>query len=263
MDIIVCIKQVPDISDGEVVKVDPLTHTLIRESVPSVVNPFDMYAVEEGLRIRERLGGRVCVISMGPLQAKEALRETISMGADEAILISDQKFKGADTLATSFTIAAAIKKIGKFDVILCGKQAIDGDTGQVGPGVAEFLDIPVVTFVRRIKEISSGDPYKAVVERMVEDGIEEVLTELPALFTVVKEINEPRLPSLKLKLFAKRYEIPVFRIEELNLNPEEVGLTGSATQVIRTFTPLQNRVGEILKVGVEEAVERLVSFLKR
>lgn len=257
MNIIVCIKQVPDISQTVEVRLDPETHTLIREGVPSVVNPFDMYAIEEALRIREKQGGKVSVISMGPPQAKDALKEAIAMGADSAILISDPNFAGADTLATSFTLATTIKKMGDFDLILCGKQAIDGDTGQVGPELAEFLDIPIITFVRKIELIKDG---YAKVERAVEDGIEEVLTELPALFTVVKEINEPRLPSLKGKLLAKRTEIPVWGVAELGLSPNEVGLTGSPTQVIRTFTAEQKRGGEIF-IG-DAGIERVVSILR-
>ena len=179
MNIVVCIKQVPDTTD---VRIDPATNTLIREGVPSIINPFDMYAIEEALRLREKLGGKVTVISMGPPQVIDALREAISMGVDDAVLLSDRAFAGADTWATSYTLSMGIRKMGGADVILCGKQAIDGDTAQVGPGVAEFLDIPQVTYVKKIEQI---DDKKARVWRMTEEGYEVVDTSLPAMFTVV------------------------------------------------------------------------------
>ena len=191
MDIIVCIKQVPDTTD---VRIDPMTNTLIREGVQSIINPFDMYAIEEGIQLKERFGGNVIVVTMGPPQAEAALREAISLGADEGILVSDRAFAGSDTWATSYTLAAAIKKIGGFDLIICGKQASDGDTAQVGPGIAAHLDLPQVTYVKKVENI---DEKHAKVERMTEEGYEVVETPLPCLLTVVKEINEPRLPSLK------------------------------------------------------------------
>ncbi|MDI6839540.1 MAG: electron transfer flavoprotein subunit beta/FixA family protein [bacterium] len=260
MNIIVCIKQVPDISQSVEIKINPETNTIMREGVPSIVNPFDMYAIEEGIRIKEKLGGNVTAISMGPLQAKEALKEAISMGVDAAFLISDPKFAGSDTLATSYTLATAIMKIGNFDLILCGKQAVDGDTGQVGPEVAEFLGIPVVTFVRKIAEITQK---YAIVERLVERGVELVETSLPALFTVVKEINEPRLPSLSGKLRAKKTEIPVWGVKEIDVKADEVGLIGSPTCVVRIFTPDQNRGGKVFNGSVDEAVKHLVIFLSK
>ena len=191
MNIIVCIKQVPNTTD---VKIDPVKNTLIREGVESIINPFDMYAIEEAVRLKERFGGKVTVISMGPPQAEAALKEAISIGCDEAILISDRKFAGSDTWATSYTLSCAIKKIGVFDIILCGKQASDGDTAQVGPGISTHLNIPQVTYVKKIEEIKDN---KARVERMTEEGYDIVETPIPCLFTVVKEINTPRLPSLK------------------------------------------------------------------
>ena len=150
MNIIVCIKQVPDTTN---VRIDPETNTLVRSGVQSIVNPFDMYAIEEGVRLKEKFGGLVTILTMGPPQAEEALREAISLGADEAVLVSDRAFAGSDTWATSYTLSRTIQKIGKFDIIICGKQAIDGDTAQVGPGIAAFLDIPQITFVKKIEDI--------------------------------------------------------------------------------------------------------------
>ncbi len=256
MKIICLIKQVPDTTD---IKINPETNTLIREGVPSIINPFDMYAIEEGLRIKERLGGEVTAISMGPPQAEEALREALSLGVDQAILLSHPAFAGADTLATSYTLAQAISKLKPYDLILCGRQASDGDTGQVGPGVAEHLNIPQVAFVRRIEKI---DPEHAVVERMTEEGYEVIQTPLPALFTVVKEINEPRLPSLKGKLKAKKAEIPVWGLEEVGLKEEEVGLNGSPTQVLRVFTPKPREKGEIWEGDPTEVANKLYAKLK-
>jgi electron transfer flavoprotein beta subunit len=248
MRFVVCVKQVPDTTE---VRVNPETNTLIREGVPAMVNPFDLYAVEEALILKEKFGGEVVVISMGPPQAEEALREVISMGADRAILISDKRFAGADTWATSYTLAAAIRKIGEFDIILTGKQAADGDTAQVGPGIAEFLDIPQATFVRKVEEL---DPVKRTVslQSMWEEGSEILELPLPCLITTVKELNEPRLPSLRGKLTAKKAEIPVWSFDDLGVKEEEVGLKGSPTQVIKIFPPPPRAEGE-LHADVEPA----------
>ncbi len=255
MNIIVSIKQVPDTTE---VRIDPVTNTLIREGVPTIINPFDENAIEEGLRLRDKHGGKVTVITMGPPQAADALREALAMGADDAILVSDRRFAGADTLATSYTLSQTIKKIGKFDVLLFGKQAIDGDTAQVGPGVAEHLGIPQVAYVRKI-EINDNT---ARVERVMEDGYEIIELKLPALFTVVKEINEPRFPSLKGKIMAKKREIPVWTVEDIEADAHSVGLDGSPTKVIRTFTPSPRGKGEILQGTVEEQVSELVKRLQ-
>lgn len=241
MKFIVCIKQVPDTTE---VRVNPETNTLVREGVPSVVNPLDLYAVEEALLLKEQVGGEIIAISMGPPQAEEALREVISMGVDSAILISDRKFAGADTWATSLTLATAIKKIGGFDLILTGKQAADGDTAQVGPGIAEFLDLPQATFVRKVDalDLQSG---KITVESMWEEGSEKLELPLPCVVTTVKEINEPRLPSLRGKMAAKKAEIPVWKFEDLGLQENEIGLAGSPTQVVKVFPPPPRTKGEL------------------
>src|SRR3989339_1033155 len=189
MDIIVCIKQVPDTTE---VKINPETNTLVREGVPSIINPFDENAVEEALRLREKNGGKVTVITMRPQQAKEALKQVIAMGVDEVILVSDRAFAGSDTWATSYTLAQAIKKIGKFDLIFCGRQAIDGDTAQVGPQLAEFLMIPQVTYAQKV-EIKDNE---AIVERALENGYMVIKAKLPILLTTIKELNIPRYPNV-------------------------------------------------------------------
>ncbi len=255
MNVIVCVKQVPETTG---VKINKDTNTLIREGTKGIINPFDMYAVEEGLRIKEKLGGEVIAISMGPPQADEALREVISYGVDDAVLLSDLAFAGADTLATSRTLAKGVKKVGGFGLIICGKQAIDGDTAQVGPAIAEKLDIPYVAFVRKIRDISN---HTLVVERMMDDGYDVLEVTLPALITVVKEINEPRMPSLRGKMKAKSVDIPVWGISELGISEEEVGLKGSATQVIKIFTPQRHGNREMLEGSVEKQVDQLVSRL--
>ncbi|MFH1640672.1 MAG: electron transfer flavoprotein subunit beta/FixA family protein [Candidatus Omnitrophota bacterium] len=256
MNIIVCIKQVPETTD---VRINPDTNTLVREGVKSIVNPFDMYAIEECVRIKEKLGGKATAITMGPPQAEAVLREAISMGMDEGILISDRAFAGSDTWATSYTLASAIKKIGAFDIILCGKQASDGDTAQVGPGISTHLDVPQVTCVKKIEEIKDGF---ARVERMTEEGFEIIETPLPVLLTVVKEINEPRLPSLKGMMRAKQAKISFWTQKELDLDSQKIGLCGSPTQVVKIFTPPPKTGGQILKGETQEIVEKLVDLLK-
>lgn len=256
MNIVVCIKQVPNTTD---VKIDPVTNTLVREGVESVINPFDAYAIEEGVRLKERFGGKVTVITMGPPQAETALREAISLGCDEAILVSDRKFAGSDTWATSYTISCAIKTLGEFDVIICGKQASDGDTAQVGPGIATHLDIPQVTYVKKIEEISND---KAKVERMTEGGYDIVETPLPCLFTVVKEINTPRLPSLKGMMKSKSAKITKWTAQDIGAEPSNIGLEGSPTRVVKIFTPPPRKGGEMLKGDTQDIVKELAELLK-
>lgn len=231
MKIIVCIKQVPDTTN---VRINPETNTLVREGVQSIINPFDVYAIEEGVRLKEKHGGTLTVITMGPPQASEALRETIALGADNVYLVSDRAFAGADTLATAFALACTIRHLGGADVILMGRQAIDGDTGQVGPGVAENLDISHVTDIRKIEEIADG---RIVVERLLEEGYARIAARMPVVLTVVKEINIPRLPSLKGKLAAKKAEVPVLTAADIGAEVERLGLNGSPTQVMKIFTP--------------------------
>ena len=256
MNIIVCIKQVPETTE---VRINPETNTLIREGVKSIINPFDMYAIEEGVRFKEKFGGKVTVLTMGPPQAEGALRDAIAMGADEGILLCDRAFAGSDTWATSYTLAGAIKKIGVFDLILCGKQASDGDTAQVGPGISTHLDIPQVTYVKKVEEVRDSIIR---VERMMEEGFEVIEAPLPALLTVVKEINEPRLPSLKGMIRAKSAKITIWTQKELNLDPQAIGLCGSPTQVVKIFTPPRRAGGQILSGDKEEIAAKLTELLK-
>jgi electron transfer flavoprotein beta subunit len=233
--IIVCIKQVPETQE---VRLDPVTHTLKREGVKAMVNPFDLYALEEALRIKDDQGANVTVLTMGPPQAEAALREVLGYGADAAVLLSDRAFAGADTWATSLTLAAAIRKLGGADLIFCGKQAIDGDTAQVGPMLATILDIPYAAWARKVSFTGKGS---LEVERLLDHGYDAVEVRLPALITVVKEINEPRVPSFKAKLRAKKEPIPVWGLGDLELAAEEVGLGGSFTQVVQVFPPPPRR----------------------
>ncbi|MDD5745722.1 MAG: electron transfer flavoprotein subunit beta/FixA family protein [Candidatus Omnitrophica bacterium] len=260
MNIVVCIKQVPDTTN---VRINPETNTLIREGVQSIVNPFDMYAIEEALRLRERFQGKVTVITMGPPQAEAALREAISLGADEAILLSDRAFGGSDTLATSYALASGIKKIGQVDVIICGKQAIDGDTAQVGPGISVWLDIPQVTFVKKIEDVEEKKGTKYFrLERMTEEGHEVVEAPLPCLLTVVKEINEPRIPSLKGMMRSKKAEIIKWTAADVDADPKKVGLDGSPTQVVRIFSPTPRQGGQVLTGEAAELAAKLCELLK-
>ena len=255
MNIVVCIKQVPETTE---VKINPETNTLIREGVPAIVNPFDENAVEAALKLREKHGGKVTVITMGPPQAEEALKTTLAMGADEVLLVSDRAFAGSDTWATSYALAQTIKKIGAFDLIICGKQAIDGDTAQVGPGIAEWLGIPQVTFAVKI-ELDGG---KARVERLLEEVNEVAETPLPAVITVVKQINEPRLPSLKGMMKAKKAQIKTLKAEDIQADPKNIGLNGSPTQVIKIFTPPPKSGGEIMNGDPNENADKLIARLK-
>jgi electron transfer flavoprotein beta subunit len=256
VNIIVCIKQVPDTQD---IRINPETNTLMREGVQSIVNPFDMYAIEEALRIKEKLGGKITVICMGPKQAEEALREAVSMGVDEMALMCDRAFAGSDTWATSYTLAKGIQKLGKFDLIICGKQAIDGDTAQVGPGIAATLDIPQVTYVKKTEEIKEN---MARFEKMTEEGFEVIETPLPCLITVVKEINIPRLPSLKGKIRAKQAPVTTLTAKDIDAEPEKLGLKGSPTVVKKVFTPPKRTGGQILQGETNEVVAKLVEALK-
>jgi len=256
MNIIVCIKQVPETTE---VRIDPETHTLIREGVKSIINPFDMFALEEGVRLKEAHGGKTTVITMGPPQAESALREALAMGMDEAILLSDRAFAGSDTWATSYTLACAIERLKPFDIILCGRQASDGDTAQVGPGISVQLDIPQVTGVKKIVGIQGA---QATVERMTEDGYERLEVSLPALLAVVKEINSPRLPSLKGMMRSKKAEITRWSAADLKADPNLVGLSGSPTLVTRIATPTPPEGGQMLEGNTGEVVSQLVDALK-
>jgi electron transfer flavoprotein beta subunit len=256
MRIIVCIKQVPDAKD---VRLDPKTNTMAREGVESIMNPFDRHAVEEAVRLKEQHGGTVTVLSMGPPQAEAVLRDAVSCGADEAVLVSDRAFAGADTWATTYTLGKAIDKLGDFDLILCGKQAIDGDTAQVGPGLARRLDIPYVSYVKKVSGYDSGVMQ---VERLMDDGYDELAIPLPGLLTVVKEINEPRVPSLKGKMKAKKLVIQTLSAEDIGAEPQSIGLPGSTTQVVKVFAPQFTGERAMLEGTVDEQVAQLLEKIK-
>ncbi len=256
MNVVVCLKQVPGTTQ---VKIDHATNTLIRQGIENIINPFDTYAIEEGVRLRERFGGKVTAISMGPPQAEAALREAVSLGADEGILLSDPAFAGADTWATSYTLSVALRKLGQYDLIVCGRQTLDGDTGQVGPQLAEMLAVPFLAYVSQIEEVADGVMR---VRRMVEGGYEIIASPLPAVITVVKEINTPRLPSLRGIARSKSAAIPAWGSKELNLEPDKVGLSGSFTRVIRIFSPERVCHGEIFQGDVADQVACLIGRLK-
>jgi electron transfer flavoprotein beta subunit len=256
MKIIVCIKQVPDAKD---VRLDPVTNTLARDGVQSIMNPYDRHALEEAVRLKEANGGVVTVLSMGPPQTETTLREAIACGADGAVLVSDRAFAGADTWATTYTLAKAVEKIGGCDLILCGKQAIDGDTAQVGPGLAERLTILYITCARKVTGHGAG---LIRVERLMDDGFDELEMQLPALLTVVKEINEPRIPSLKGKMRAKQAVITVLSAADIGAAADAVGLAGSTTQVVRVFSPEARGAKEMLSGTVEEQVAQLLNKLE-
>jgi electron transfer flavoprotein beta subunit len=247
MNIIVCIKQVPDTTD---VKIDPVTKTLVREGVPSIINPFDENAIEAAVQLREQFGGQVTVMTMGPPQAEAALRDAVAMGADEAILLCDRTFAGSDTWATSYALSRAVRKIAEYDLIICGKQAFDGDTAQVGPGLAEWLGIPQITYAI---EIGLADS-RLRVRRLLETGFEVVEVKPPALVTVVKQINEPRMPGLKSKLAAKKKQITTWTAADVEAEPGKCGLDGSPTNVVEVFAPSHDRHGELSAGTVPEQI---------
>jgi electron transfer flavoprotein beta subunit len=255
VNFIVCIKQVPGTTE---VRIDKETNTLIREGVESIINPFDTYAIEEGIRLKERFGGRTTVITMGPQQAQEALKEAISVGADDCVLISDRTFAGSDTLATSYVLSKAITKIGEHDLIITGKQTLDGDTGQVGPGIAQRLEIPFIGYVSQIEEITDGCMR---VQRMVDEGYEIIETPLPCVISVTKEINVPRLPSIRGTMKAKSAQIPVWSAQELDIAADRVGVAGSPTRVVHIFSPKREHQSQMLEGKPDSQVVQLLEKL--
>ena len=256
MDILVCVKQVPDTTE---IRINYETNTLIREGVPSIVNPFDAYALEIAVRLKEKHGGTVSVLCMGPDQAKAALKECLSVGADKAYLLSDRAFGGSDTLATSYILSSAIKSLGKFDLILCGKQALDGDTAQVGPEIAEHLDIPQVTYTLDADVAENG---KVVVKKETETGYEMVETQVPALLTVVKTEFEPRMATVKAKIAANRKPIDVITSQDIEIDLTKAGLKGSPTKVKKTYTPpMKGDSLVICEETTKQSVEKLIAIL--
>ncbi len=257
MKIIVCIKQVPDTNE---VKLDPKTGTLIRDGVPSIINHDDMNALEEALELKDRYKDvEITVLTMGPPQADVALREALAMGADRAILVSDRAFAGADTWATSNTLTAAIKKIGSFDMIFCGRQAIDGDTAQVGPQVAEKLNLPQVTYVQKME--ISGDTV--TVQRALEDGYEVIEVKMPCVLTTIKELNIPRFASVRGIFEAYREKtVENWSAKDIEINPEIIGLNGSPTNVRKTFSPEPKGKGTLLPGCDKDTICDLFGRLK-
>lgn len=256
MKILVCVKQVPDTNE---VKIDPVKGTLIRDGVPSILNPDDANALEAALQIKDReRDTRIAVLTMGPPQAAYMLRECLAMGADEAYLLSDRAFGGADTCATSTTIAAGIRKVEGVDIIFAGRQAIDGDTAQVGPQVAQRLNLPVVTYVQDMRL----EPGKAVVQRQMEDGYELIEVQTPCVLTTVKELNQPRYMSIGGIVDAYQKEITVWNHKDVELDPEDCGLNASPTQVLCSFTPPPKGKGQMLSGSVREMSQALVNALK-
>jgi len=256
MNIIVTVKQVPDTHE---VKIDPKTGTLIREGVPSIINPEDKNAIEEALRIKENQDDVVVTaLTMGPPQARLALREAFAMGVDRAILVTDRAFAGADTLATTYMLSVAIKKIKKYDLILCGRQAIDGDTGQVGPQLAEVLKVPQVTYAEKINVQEDVVTVKSNFGRV----IRTIEVKMPALITVINGINRPRFKTMNGVLRAFRdKEILTWTKEDFKLNPMRIGINGSPTWVRKTFTPDHRRGGVVTEKRSMELAEDMLNFL--
>ncbi|MCI0182125.1 electron transfer flavoprotein subunit beta/FixA family protein [Sulfoacidibacillus ferrooxidans] len=251
MHIVVCIKQVPDSRE---IRIDPNTNTLIRQGVPAIVNYYDLHGVEEALRFKDSHGARVTIISMGPPSAEKSLRQCIAMGADEAVLVSDRAFAGADTLATSYVIALTVQKVaqvyGPVDLVFCGKQTLDGDTGQVGPGVACRLDYDQLTYVEKVIDIDEINRV-VTVHRHLEDGVEVVETRLPALITVLTELNKPRRASLPGVLRAARYQPIVWSTSDFpDLDRSKIGLKGSPTIVSKTWVPEPRQISTEMIDGV-------------
>ncbi|MCD3361948.1 electron transfer flavoprotein subunit beta/FixA family protein [Clostridium botulinum D/C] len=254
MKIVVCLKQVPDTNQ---VKIDPVTGTLIREGVPSIINPEDKNALEEALRIKDENGATVTVISMGPPQAEAALREAMAMGADDAILISDRAFAGADTLATSHALAGALKKLD-YDIIFAGRQAIDGDTAQVGPEIAEHLQLPQITYVEKVDV--EGD--KLTVRRALENGYEVLEVQTPCLLTAIKELNEARYMDMRNVFGVFEKEVKVWSADDIDVDKALLGLKGSPTKVKRSMTKEAKGQGEVVNKPVKEAAAYAASKLK-
>ena len=245
MRILLPIKQVPE---SKAVKMDEATGTVIRQGVASIINPLDLYAIEAALVLQARHGAETVALSMGPPAAESALRETLAMGVGEGVLISDRAYAGSDSWATAWILAAAARRLGPFDLILCGERATDGDTGQVGPELAAALGLPVLTYVNRF----DWDGNEFCAGRLVEDGVEEWAGKLPALITVVKEIAAPRLPTLAGKIRARQAVIPRLTQAELQLDPATVGLAGSPTRVARIYRPTIARSCRMVMAGDAE-----------
>lgn len=259
MNILLCMKQVPDTTE---IKIDPVTNTLMRAGVPSIVNTFDAYALEAATRLKEDVGGTITVLSMGPEQAKQALRECLSVGGDTAVLVSDRLFGGSDTLATSYILSCAIRKLeeemGEFDLIFCGKQAIDGDTAQVGPEIAEHLNRPQITYAFDV----AMEQQELLVKRESEEGYDVIACDLPAVITVIKTPYEPRYPTIRSKMAASKADIRTLTSADITIDATRCGLKGSPTKVKKTFTPKRNKnVVKIEEVSATLSAQKLFALL--
>jgi electron transfer flavoprotein beta subunit len=261
LHIVACIKQVPD---TKIIKMNPKTNTMDRSSAPAILNPYDSHAVEEAVRIRQRYGGTVSVVTMGPPPAVKAIRKCIEIGADEGYMITDRACAGADTLATSYALTKVLEKIGKLqpiDLIICGKMTIDGDTGQVGPGIARRLDMPPLTSVNKVVEINESDRY-AVVHRKLEDGYEVIRSTLPCLLSVEKEINEVPYSSLPNMLRAARYQPHIWSVSDLeDIDKTQLGLKGSPTIVSSVWAPNKPQGGVLLEGELSDQIKQLLGIV--
>lgn len=264
LHIVVCIKQVPDSRE---IRIDPNTNTLIRQGVPSIVNFYDLHGLEEALRIKDEHGARVTVVTMGPPPAEKSLKECISLGADEAVLVTDRKFAGADTLATSYVLAKTIQKVeeqwGPVDMVFCGKQTLDGDTGQVGPGIACRLDLEQLTYVGKVVSVNP-EKRRVTVHRNLEDGVEVVETSLPVLITALKELNTVRRAPLPGMIRAARYKPITWTTADFpDIEISKIGLKGSPTIVAKTWVPEVRKIdGQMINGDTpEQMAEQLAAKL--
>ncbi|MBN2859856.1 MAG: electron transfer flavoprotein subunit beta/FixA family protein [Sphaerochaetaceae bacterium] len=259
MHIVVPIKQVPETSD---VHMDALTGTMIRSGNTAIINPLDLYAIESALKLKDRIGATVSVLTMGPTSAVKVLKEAMAMGCDAAVHLSDRKFAGADTWSTSYVLSLAIRNLSPVDLIMTGERATDGDTGQVTPEVASWLDLPLVSFLSSISTVQDGILEG---ERLIEEGYQKIRCLLPAVVSVVKEVGEPRLPTLRGKKRAMTYDIPVWTADELKAEESFLGLKGSPTRVVRIGTPSVIRDATVVQASGEyslkSAVSQLLDFL--
>ncbi len=258
MKIVICVKAVPDPQQADKIRIDPKTKTLMRGDVPFVINPLDKQAMEAAIQLKRTYGATLTVLSMGPPSAGNIVKECLALGADQGVLLSDKAFGGADAYATAYTLAKGIEKIGPFDLILCGMASSDGATEWVGPQIATILDIPVVTMVNEILE-DSGPEW--LVKTAWEDGYRKVAVQLPALFTVARELNEPKSLSFSGIIKARKKEITVWSIEDLEVSADLVGFKGSPT-IVGDFGTLETgRTVEYIEGTAEEKAERLVTIL--
>lgn len=258
MRIAVCIKQVPAITD---VTIDPETKRLKREGVQSVMNPFDLYALEQGILLREQFGGEVIALSMGPKQAEPTVREALAVGADAGVLLNDRAFAGSDTWATSYVLARAVQHLGYVDLVICGKQAVDGDTAQVGPGIAAHLHWPQATYV---SDLVRATATTLTVRRMYEDGYDIAELTLPAVITVLKDINQPRVPNLRGVRASRQADVQILTAADLGVDGARIGIKGSPTRVVKAAPPPPRGGETVLLDGNPEAnARRLVHELRR